>query len=163
MLCLSDVRAVLAVAVIAGLTCACATPPRSSPGPAAEPTALPGSDQGAAGTSAPLTGADNSGGPTEEVPAYMACDPATLPFTLPPDATRCQHVDIITTYFTAASSEEVIQFQADSLGRAGWQRLDDGAISGMGQWVKDGAQLNFIAGPQAGLTAVQVQEVTAAP
>lgn len=151
----SSVRAVLVAIIVAGLVSACATAPDSSPGTGGEPTAVPGGAQEPAVTPVGEAGTD------EDVPAYLACDPNTLPFALPPDAKRCQHVDIITNYFTTASTEDAIKFHADNLEQAGWQRTDDGALSGIGRWLKGSAQLNVIAGPQEGMTAVQIQEVAA--
>jgi len=162
MLRLRAVHVMLGVAVMAAMVCGCSDQSVQTPETPEQPTAIPVGDQGVPVTTLPAGGADAVGG-DEEVSAYLACDPDALPFAIPRDATRCQHLDVVTNYFTALSTDQVIQFYVDSLREGGWQRKDDGTIPNIGMWIKDEAQLNIVAAPQEGLTAVQVQQITAAP
>jgi hypothetical protein len=116
--------------------------PQTLPGPV--PTQAPGVAQ-----------------PTEQAPTYLMCDPQQLPFPLVPGAKNCTHLDIITNFQTTQSPEQVVQFYAENLLKSGWTRKDDGALPGMGSWVKEPKQLNVITVVEKEMTSVQIQEVPA--
>jgi len=119
----------------------------------------PGGSPGAGGA-VPTTAGPGVGQPSQ-VPDYLQCDPQKLSFPLLPDARNCQHLDIITNFQTGLSPNDVIVTYHELLAKEGWARKDDGALPGMGSWVKGAQQLNIIAAVEKGATSVQIQEVVA--
>jgi len=120
---------------------------------------IPGGSPGAGGA-VPTTAGPGVGQPSQ-VPDHLKCDPQKLSFPLLPDARNCQHLDIITNFQTSLSPNDVIVTYHELLAKEGWARKDDGALPGMGSWVKGAQQLHIVAAVDNGVTVVQIQEIGA--
>lgn len=120
---------------------------------------VPSSSPGTGGT-APTSSSPGVGQPSQ-VPDYLKCDPQKLAFPLLPDAKNCQHLDIITNFQSSQPPQQVIVIYGELLAKEGWKRKDDGALPGIGSWVKGTKQLNIVAAVEKGMTSVQIQEVVA--
>jgi hypothetical protein len=121
-------------------------------------TGLTRSDRPSTGGTVP-TAISPGIGQSSQSPEHLKCDPQKLAFPLLPDARNCQHLDIITNFQTNLSPNDAIITYNELLAKEGWKRKDDGALPGMGAWVKGTQQLNIVAAIDKGATVVQIQEV----